>query len=237
LNNVTSLRATYTYYQGETNNSTFTNPPLIIHSLVTHPGTASSAANSLAAASRYDIRFQFGDAELVRLLGGNRNGFLNYSVGTRYAHSDQFFSAIQPIGPGLTQVASRITFDGVGPRVGLQGERRVRNRGLFAYGNTHASVLVGEFGTNYRQFNNFSLLQTGTGWRDSRTVPILEYELGAGWQNSTGRFRVSGGYYFAAWFNTITTPEYIQAVQTSNYVDLEDTITFDGFTTRVELRY
>jgi hypothetical protein len=41
----------------------------------------------------------------------------------------------------------------------------------------------------------------------------------------------------AAWFNSATTNEFIRAVQQSNYVNLGDTLTFDGFVSRAELRW
>ena len=44
-----------------------------------------------------------------------------------------------------------------------------------------------------------------------------------------------------AWFNTITVPGYIRAVQARNFNrssdNLNDAVTFDGLFTRLELRY
>jgi hypothetical protein len=40
---------------------------------------------------------------------------------------------------------------------------------------------------------------------------------------------------FSHWMNAVTTPEFIDAVQADNYTDVEDTITFDGVVTRVEV--
>lgn len=231
-----SWTGAYTRYQGETNSAVFTEAPLVLHSLVTHPATATAASDSLLAEARYDIQFDLIDIAYRRLLSGGRNYAINYSIGSRYAFMDQEFSSVQPIGPGITGVATDIEFSGGGTRIGFDCERRLCRR-LFWYGRGSASVLVGEFDSDYRQFNNFQLTQAFTGWEDDRAISILDYELGMGWENARGNLRVSGGYYFAAWFNMVTTSQYIQAVQTNNYVDLGDTITFDGATARIEYRW
>lgn len=237
LSRTASLRATYTYFQSETNDTIVTAAPLVIHSLVTHPSTVTAAADSLVAQARYDIRFQMADIDYRRLLSGGRNHAVNYSIGTRYAHLDQIFRSAQLIN-GLTNVATDIGFDGVGTKIGLEGERKMRDRGFMMYGRSSASVLIGTFHSNFTQTNVFAPpFQAVTHWDDSRAIAILDYELGGGWQSECGRVRVTAGYYFASWFNAVTTPQFTQAVRTGNFVNLEDTITFDGLTSRVELRW
>lgn len=234
LDRCSSLQFAYTYYNTETDGSVFANPPLSVHSLVTDPHTYTAASDSLAALSRYRIGFQFADVDYRRLIAGGRNWAINYALGTRYAHLSQNFREAQPIGPGSTGVATNINFDGGGSRVGLMGERKAYNRGFLFYGKAFADILVGNFRSNYQQVNNFQQTQVLSSWKDFRPVPILEYELGAGWQSKSGRFRVSGGYYFACWFNTVSTSNYIQAVQTNNYVNIGNAITFDGLVGRVQ---
>jgi hypothetical protein len=68
-------------------------------------------------------------------------------------------------------------------------------------------------------------------------VSILEGEVGAGWQSCCGRIRGSVGYQVAGWFNMVTTADFINAVQTSEFDGIGDKITFDGYTARLELRY
>ncbi|HUY35042.1 MAG TPA: Lpg1974 family pore-forming outer membrane protein [Pirellulales bacterium] len=241
LNRCTSIVATYTYFQSETNSSLFANPPLSVHSLVTLPQTYNAVSDSLGALGRYNVRFQFADVDYMRLLSGGDNWALNYTVGTRYANLHEAFREAQPLGPGVTNVASNVNFDGLGTRIGLQGERKARNCGLMAYSKGFASLLVGTFRSGYSQTNNFQALQAMAAWNDSRAVPILEYELGLGWQNRTGRIRISGGYYFAAWFNTVSPNNFMAAVQNNSYANntssRSDTVTFDGLTTRAEFRW
>jgi hypothetical protein len=234
LDRCSSLQFAYTYFQTETNGSVFANPPLSVHSLVTDPHTYTAASDSLAALSRYRIGFQFVDLDYQRLISGGRLWSLNYAVGTRYAHLSQNFRESQPIGTGATGVATNVNFDGGGSRIGLIGQRKAARSGFLFYGKTYADILVGNFRSDYNQLNNFQQTQVWSSWKDFRPVPILEYELGAGWQNASGRLRLSGGYYFAAWFNTVSTSNYIQAVQTNNYVNVGNAITFDGIVGRLQ---
>lgn len=237
MNRYSSLWAGYTYWQGISNGSTFTNPPLVVHSLVTLPQTGTAASDGVAALSRLNVRFQFADVEYRRLIAGGANWYVNYAVGARYANLQQLFSQAQVNGPTQTGVTSRIGMDAAGSRVGLIASRKCATSGFFFYGNAFADILVGNFRSNYQQVNNFQQTQVLSSWKDFRPVPILEYELGAGWQSKSGRFRVSGGYYFACWFNTVSTSNYIQAVQTNNYVNIGNAITFDGLVLRGQYNY
>ena len=203
-----SIVTTFTWWETNAGNSIGTTVPDSVHSLVTYPTTASAAANSLASSATYGIRFRTADAEYRRLLWGTPNAAINYSAGLRYAHLGQNFSSAEAITPGTTFVDSRITYDGGGPRFGMDGERRVRN-GFMIYGRTGASFLAGTFRASYNQYNTFFLNQANVAWKDQRIVPILEAELGAGWASCNGRIRITGGYYIGSWFNTVATPTWI----------------------------
>ena len=74
-------------------------------------------------------------------------------------------------------------------------------------------------------------------YNDDRIVSILELELGMGWQNCCGNFRVTAGYYIGSWFNTLTTAGFIEGVQNNNFVDVDETLSFDGLALRAEYRY
>ena len=63
---------------------------------------------------------------------------------------------------------------------------------------------------------------------------MLDYEVGVAWTGPNGHFRAAVGYMVQAWFNAVTTPVFIDAVQADNYVNVDDTITFDGAVGRVE---
>jgi hypothetical protein len=68
-------------------------------------------------------------------------------------------------------------------------------------------------------------------------VTIADIEAGLGWQSQSQRWRTTLGYNFSGWYNTVKTDEWIKAVQTNNFVDLGDKMTFDGLVLRMELRW
>jgi hypothetical protein len=180
------------------------------------------------------------DVELNQLLAGGCNNVVNYTVGVRYGNLQQQFTQTGSFAPpaGVIHTATDIHFNGGGLRLGLDGRRRIGCGGLSFYGKGFVNVLFGEFSSSYTQTNTTtSVVQAYSTWDDDRVVPVLEYELGLSWQGCCGRLRLSAGYYTAFWFNAITTPEYVQAVQNANFVNLGDTIAFDGLTTRVEYRF
>lgn len=236
LNRCSSIYAAYTYFHAESNGSAFANPPLVVHSLVTLPQTGTAASDGAASLSHYDIRFQFADVDYRRLIAGGTNWYLNYAVGARYANLYQQFSQAQINGPTQTGVSSKIGMDAAGGRVGLLAARKVPNRGFYMYGSAFADILVGNFRANYMQVNNLAGVQGVAQWQTYRPVPILEYELGAGWISPNGKWAFSGGYYFAAWFNVISPSTYINAVQNNLYGPLTaaNNITFDGLVVRAQ---
>lgn len=240
LSSISSFVGSYTWYQSQTQSELFTSAPLVVHSLVNHPGTASAAADSLYAQANYDIDFQFADFAYRRLLWGNLRTAINYSVGARYAHLDQDFLAQFPVTAGNTSVQTGIDFDGAGATFGLDFMQLGPNCCFFIYGKGQASLLAGQFQADYQQFNTFALTQAMTNWEDDRVVPILEYELGVGWQNKTGGVRLYAGYTMIGWFNTLTTGAWIDTVRGSTFNDPNDvyeSLVFDGLVSRVELRW
>lgn len=234
LSSCTSIGAMFSYLDTQTNGSISINQPNVIHSLVTHPNTASAAANTQLSEASYDIDFRIADVYYKALWSGGAYHEINWLVGARYAHLDQDFNERHSINAGVTTTTTDIDFDGAGPRFGLEGERRCRTNGFLVYGNAYASFLAGNFGADYLQSNTFALTQATTAFSDDRVVSILEYELGIGWISCNGCVRVKAGYYMAAWYNTLTTGKWVDAVQGNNYVDQHDTVTFDGLVTRLE---
>ena len=233
-----SFTANYWFYESSTDNSVilpggtgFLRPEL------THPNTLNAFADRLSADARYDIDFQMADANYKSVLWGGQDYFLNYVAGFRYANLDQDFDVAYTNNDLLT-VDTEIDFDGWGPRLGLEGERLLGRRGFLVYSKGHANFLVGEFTSNYLQRNETTnVTQAHAGFEDDRIVTQLEYEMGFGWQNRCGTFRLMAGYYIAAWFNSVTTPSFIRAVQAGNYDNVDETLTFDGLTARLEVRW
>lgn len=216
-------------------------------SFVTHPGTSIfGAVGGQLLLNGYDIDFRNLDIDYSRLAWASCNAYVNWTAGVRYGSLEQHFGqVIQPINPGgVVGTFTDVNFDGVGLRLGADGRRRIGCGGWSVYGKSFINVLFGEFRSRYTQFNtvggadNQGLgIEATANWEDDRVVPVLEYELGISWASRSERLRFSAGYYTAFWFNTITTGEFINAVQQSNYLNVGDTMSFDGLTTRVEYRF
>lgn len=233
------IQGSFTWYESRSSDSLIAPPGRLVHSLTTFPATFNVAADSLTATSNYDIDFRFVDLDFKHNLCCCGGGSLRYLLGARYAHLDQDFLGTYTI-LGTTTVTTNIRFDGGGPRAGLEGDYAI-GKGVFTYGSGIASLLAGHFNANYVQRNVFVGTQVNTEYGDDRIVPVLELEAGLGWRSPNDRIIVRAGYYVAGWGNTLTTPAWIQGVRNTNFTtnsdNLRDTLTFDGFVARVELRY
>ena len=237
IDDESSFRATYHFFESNASDSIVPPSGDVIRALTTHPNTLNAFADSNAASARYDIDFQMVDVEYRHLLAGGCDYAINYFVGARYANLDQNFRGNYIIN-GVTTVDTDIDFDGVGPRFGLDGERRLKH-GFLVYTSSAANFLVGEFRADYSQNNIFAGNQATTAFDDDRIVPVLEFELGIGWENCSGCFSVRAGYYIAGWYNTLTTPIFIDSVQAGNFsdADADEVLTFDGLTVRAEWKF
>lgn len=210
-----------------------------VASLVFHPESLNAGSTSSLVNASYDLQFQLADLEYRRLLSGNCRHAVNYSVGARYGKLWQGFSMVGDFAPptGTIQTTTSIDFEGVGLRAGLDGEHRIGYTGFAGYGKASINVLFGEFRSSFLQLDTTTTdVQAFSTWHDRRVVPLLDYEVGVSWTSRTGHWRASAGYYTVFWFNTVTTGQWVQAVQNADFVDLGETITFNGFVTRLEFR-
>jgi hypothetical protein len=240
LDDCSSVSLTYTRFQSSSVDAAATTAPLVLRSLVFHPGTANAGSDFLAAFANSDVKFDLVDADYRGVWAADDLSVINYLVGVRYAGLGQDFRGVYS-GTGTTDtLVSNMNFDGAGMRLGIDGTRFACNSGFLVYGKTSASFIAGEFRGRYTQSSDVDPIIVDTSWKAGRLISILDLELGAGWQSCCGRWRVSGGYMVAGWFNTVPQNQWIQAVQTNNFVGLSNTmnpITFDGFTARLEYRW
>jgi hypothetical protein len=239
-----SVRATYTWYDSDETDFVQVDAPRVIRSLVSHPDTFNAGFTSQQAFGAYDLEFQTFDLDYHSLLWSSKCSHVDYVVGARYAHLESSSFAVYPFATpdGTTIVGTDINFDGGGIRLGLEGERRIfRRSGLSVYSRGYVNALAGHFTADYFQFNQFNGLEVLVGWKDDRVITISELEAGLAWQNCCGNLRFAIGYYFAIWDNVVTTPEWIDAVQNVNFVDVsqddDDTIAFDGLVVRAEVLF
>jgi hypothetical protein len=236
LSPTSSLRAKYTRFDQTTTNSATIAPPDVLRSLVTHPLGMNAATDTLDASANYRLNYNMGDADYAGTLRDNEKYFINYFGGGRYLQFDQDFNAAFTT-IGTTAVNTAIQFNGGGIGLGLEGQRRNCPTGLLVFARGASHFVVGEFDASYAQTDAAGVPVVASSFSAARIVPMLDLELGAGWMSANGRVRLTAGYLISAWFNMVTTPEYIQAVQVNNFDGLSDTVTFDGLTARATVQF
>lgn len=236
LDKGSSIRGQYTRLRFDDDDAVTVTAPDLLRSLVTHPLGANTATDRLDAAATLDYELDIVDLDYRGLWYGcecNCAYAINYVGGVEYATLDQIFSS-RFATVGLRTVDTAIDFTGVGMRLGLEGERYFPHSGFFVYGNGITTLLFGEFDASYTQRDAFNVVEATTAWSAGRIVPVLEMELGAGWLGVNRHLRLSAGYRVSAWFNVVTTDEWIWAVQNSEFRNMSGTLTFDGIVGRAE---
>lgn len=234
------IRGTYTWYENSADASVSATPPLVINPLVMYPGTFNAGFTAQEASANSDIKFQFIDLDYEVVSMTCDDFWVGYIVGARYGQLDQTFNATFPFAQpdGTTTVNSSINFDGIGVRGGVQGERMMFPRhGFRVYGHGILSLMAGQFTSTYVQQNQFNGVEVNTGFSDDRIVPVVDLEAGLAWVSPRNHFRISGGYMVSAWYNTVTTPAFIQGVQQQDFTSVKDRMTFDGLVARAEFQY
>ncbi len=240
LTNGARAEGTYTWFQSRSTSALTAVAPNVINPLVMFPGTFNAGFTAQNAQASYGIDFQLADADYRAEIVYNPRYSYGFLAGARYAHLDQTLTVTYPFAPpdGTTTVASAIRFDGAGPRLGIEGDYFLfPSTGFSVYGRGTASFLVGKFKSSYTQTNQFNGIEVQTGLDVNRIVPILDLELGLAWTSFNEMFRISGGYFVSAWYNTVTTPGWIASVQRLDFLPGKDTLTFDGLTARAEVRF
>ncbi len=234
-----SLIGSYTRWNGSTFSTLDATGNNVINSRVGHPSVDTTGAASLTATADQSASFQFADAMIRRVYRSNDCGAINWNAGLRYGNLEQGLSVDQTISvaTGLTNVRTDIDFNGFGILGGLDGERHSSHSGFLVYGKAIGSLLAGDWQADYRQTNQFGGGVIATHYEDYRVTPVLDTELGFGWQSKGGRLRVTTGYLFSTWFNAVTTRDYIESVRTAQMLNLDDNLTFSGLTFRTELRF
>lgn len=240
LDSCTSIVGTYWWFESEESDAVALDPAVsgttqFLSPVLFDPATINVTGESARAEAFYDIDFQMVDLAVERIISNGCSHEISAFAGARWGQLDQALRTNYSI-LGGTSVDSTIDFDGIGPRLGLNGEFRT-DSGFFTYGQGAANFLVGTFDADFFQQNTFAGVQSNTSFEDDRIVSVLELEMGVGWQTPGGRVRVRGGYYISSWFNAMTMPEVIAGVHDRQLNDVSESLTFNGLTTRLELRY
>ena len=234
-----SIFGSFTRWDGQSTSVLNATGINVIASTVTHPSVDTTGSISLQANALQSANFQFADVGMRRVYKSSNHGVLNWNTGLRYGNMEQGLSAnnLLSLPIGTTNVTTDIDFNGFGILGGLDGMRYSTDTGLLVYGRAFGSLLAGDWTANYRQTSQFGGGVVANDYRDFRVSPVVDTELGVGWQNCNGRFRVTTGYLFSTWFNAVTTRDYIQSVRTASLLNMDDNLTFSGLTLRADLRF
>lgn len=239
LDNCNQIEIAYSQLDATSDDVTAATAPDVIRGLVLAPNSANAGANFLDANATGDLRFQLLDASYRGLISYCSDYEVGYLVGVRYARFEQAFAA-EFNNVGTETVVAGVDFDGVGMRFGMDFRRNGHNQQWFVFGKSYASFIGGRFEADYLQGNQGDPVIANTSWEAGRVITMLDLETGIGWQSCSGNVRLSLGYLYSGWFNTIRMNEWIRAVQNNDFVDTgmstyDSGVTFDGLTARLEL--
>lgn len=234
-----SVRGQYTFLRAENSDAVSVTAPNTLRSLVIHPNTANAASDFLDASATHDIDMDLVDIDYRGLIigcesceGSKCAVAVNAILGGRYVNFEEEFTSAF-VGTGTTNVNTNIDFQGGGIRLGVEGEHHATATGFYVYGSGVTNLMVGTFEANYTQTHSVNGTEAFTSWSAGRIVPAVDLEIGAGWVGPRRRLKFSGGYLVSTWFNVVTTDDWIEAVQTSDFDDgLSGIITFDGLVAR-----
>lgn len=237
LDDCTRVSAEYTMYESGTSDPTLrgANPMWVVHSLVSHPSTATAAQDFIQANGQYDISMDIIDVDFRKLFYNDCDLKIGWVLGVRAAQQEQQMQ-VDFAGSGTETVTTDIDFNGVGVKFGIDGEARLGGQWL-AYANFSGSLLPGMFSADFDQSQSYDPVVVDTNWEAGRIVTIWDLELGISRVSRCGNYRWNAGYMFSAWTNTLQTDEWIESVHTNNFIDMDSTMTFDGLVARFEARY
>ena len=235
----TSLVASYTRVDGSTENRIFAQPGNVLNSQIIHPSSLTTGASSLQSSARSSFEFDLFDLGYHHVLRSSDCYVVNWLAGFRYGQMEQDLITQQEVSvaTGLVTNDIDVDFDGFGLSLGLDGERRSAHSGLMVYGRGLSSFLAGDWKGSYVQTNQFNGGVIANAYEDFRVTPVLELELGFGWRSPCGRCRASVGYLTSAWYDAVSTRQYVESVRAGNYVSVDETITFSGLTAGLEANF
>lgn len=240
LNDCSSLVSSFTRFSGDTADSITATPGNVLFSPVFHPSTDNVGVASGTADALLGIDFQLVDLAFRHKWRACNTYAINWLAGFRYGNLDQDFQARQdmqvPI--GTRTLDTEVDFHGFGMLLGADAIKRSLHSGFSMYGRGTTSFLAGDWRGRYRQVDQ----TTGGGvigndYEDFRVTPVLELELGFGWTSKCGHWHLHAGYLTSAWYDAVSTRNYIDAVRAADYRDLQERITFSGLTAGIEGRF
>ena len=246
LDDCTELAATYSLFESSADHQISrdpTRPVLQILPMVGHPSTQTGTTGTAEASADARIDFDLIDLDLRRVLARSCQADLIGSVGVRYGRLEQgfaarFFNEPAPEPINAATVMTNIDFEGIGLKLGLDGDYYATRLPVMGYMKGAVSLLAGEFDAIYQQTAlNHVDPEVDTDWSAGRIVPTFDLEIGGGFYSPKGRFLATAGYCYSVWTNMVRTDDWIHGVQQNMFQNMDNPITFDGLVLRVEGRF
>lgn len=230
-----TVRASYLHYSTNSSDRVDALDGDILSSLTTHPNSTNAAEDSLTATGRLDNQLRLVDVDGMVHFVNCRSFQLSGLLGVRYASLRQNFHATYDI-LGTTDVRTQSKFSGIGPRVGLESSY-TSCHGLGVYAKGSLNLLLGDYTNTYVQDNVFQGTLAAANFKTGHLTTNTELEVGGHWNLMNDHVRVSGGYVVSSFQNSVSTNSLLNAVRTNNFTNATDTVVFDGFVVRLEVRF
>jgi major outer membrane protein len=194
----------------------------------------------LAAGARFRFEYDIIDADVRNVLYSCNNVNVVWLIGARWMRLEQDFES-EFVNLGSTFITSNVKMhNGYGPRIGLEGEIGLCS-GLSAYAKGAASFVYGKWDATFDQEDTFVGTQVSTSFKQERVMTMLDFEAGLAWTSCNGCLRVAAGFMVSQWYNAVTVPGVIEAVQNGRFDrhenNLNDLIQIEGGVLRVEFRF
>ena len=157
--------AAYSWYEADETATAEAAGANVINPLAMFPGTFNAGFTAQEATANQAIEFQLADLDYHAIAHKCERYWYGYFAGVRYATLDQQFDVTYPFAlpDGTTTVTTNVDFNGIGLRLGLEGERQFTpNYKLVVYGIGTVNLLAGEFDASYVQVNQFGGTEVST---------------------------------------------------------------------------
>jgi len=164
---------------------------------------------------------------------------ITWSAGLRFADVDwsRGATAFDNFSVQQESFTTRMSFQGAGARVGLEGRRYFGRQGAFSmFARGDWSLLVGDVDINYQTnipgVGNAFINNSGR-----RVIPVTEIEAGAT-LHIRNHVNLSAGYFISAWHDLGFRDEYVfnNSFQISHFDDA-NILGFDGLFARAEVAF
>ena len=153
--------------------------------------------------TRADVQANVYDLDFVRPMKlRDPDWELRYVFGARIADIDQYYESLITLGGStLTRGDFFADFTGVGPHLGIESRRYVGSSRRFSlFANGFGTLLVGEYDVGSTNAVAPLGFQAGQRITTTKTIPVLESELGASLR-LLDSLTFTAGWTFQAWFD------------------------------------